>query len=196
MRLLLDILQGAGLSGAAGVRPFLPTLLAGALGTADLGVNFSDTSYAFLETPGFLLGVVVALVLVVLAERRAGPARFEEGPLGAGVAGLAIGLGALLFAGSLADHGYASWPGLIAGLACAALGQAAARSLFSRTRARLDDEAKAALPVYADGSSLLLAGLAVLVPPISALALALFGWLLLGGRRRAGGKHAGLRVLR
>lgn len=196
MRLLLDILQGAGLSGAAGVRPFLPTLLAGALGTADLGVNFSGTSYAFLEAPGFLLGVVVALVLVVLAERRAGAARFEEGALGAGVAGLAIGLGALLFAGTLADHGYASWPGLIAGLACAALGQAAARSLFSRTRARLDDEAKAALPVYADGSSLLLSGLAVLVPPISALALALFGWLLLGGRRRAGDKHAGLRVLR
>ena len=39
MKLLLDILQGIGLSAAAGVRPFLPTLAAGALASADVGVD-------------------------------------------------------------------------------------------------------------------------------------------------------------
>ena len=39
LRLLIDILQGAGLAGATGIRPFLPALVAGALATADVGVE-------------------------------------------------------------------------------------------------------------------------------------------------------------
>jgi hypothetical protein len=34
MKLLLDLLQGAGLAAAAGLRPFLPALLAGGLASA------------------------------------------------------------------------------------------------------------------------------------------------------------------
>ncbi|HVS29516.1 MAG TPA: DUF4126 family protein [Solirubrobacteraceae bacterium] len=196
MRLLLDILQGAGLAGAAGIRPFLPALLTGALASAHVGVDFRHTDYAFLGSFGFLLAIVVALALTILLERRLGSGSVEDGPLGASLAGIGIGLGALLFAASLAQHGYASWPGLIGGLLCAALAQVAVRSLFRRTRARLDPDARAALPVYADGSSLLLAGLSVLAPPISLLALGLFGWLLAGARRRGDSKHAGLRTLK
>jgi hypothetical protein len=40
MKLVLDILQGMGLASATGLRPFLPALLAGALATEDLGVDF------------------------------------------------------------------------------------------------------------------------------------------------------------
>ncbi len=69
-------------------------------------------------------------------------------------------------------------------------------SLVTRTRARLDAEARAALPVYLEGTAVLLATLAVLVAPISAVALGFFAFLLRGGRRREGEKYAGLRILR
>jgi hypothetical protein len=50
--------------------------------------------------------------------------------------------------------------------------------------------------VYADGASLVLATLAVALPPLSLVALVLCLWLLIRRRRRSGEKYAGLRVLR
>ena len=88
-----------------------------------------------------------------------------ERVLDSSLAGIGIGLGALLFAGTLADHGYAWWPGLLGGAACAALAGAATQSLVVRTRARLDDEARAALPVYLEGTAVVLAALAVVAAP-------------------------------
>src|ERR687883_535340 len=58
MSLFLDIGQGAGVSGATGVRPFLPALLAGALAKNDSGVDFDGTDFSFLESPWFLLVIV------------------------------------------------------------------------------------------------------------------------------------------
>jgi hypothetical protein len=196
VHLILDILQGAGIAAAAGIRPFLPVLAVGALASDDLGVDFGHTDYDFLEAGAFLLAVVVALIVVVLLQRRLGPESAETGPLGAAIAGLGIGLGALEFAGSLADRGHPAWPGLVGGVACAALAQAASRALFARAARRLDPGARQALPVYAEGIALLLALLAVAVPPVSVLALGFLAWLLVGGRRRDGEKYAGLRILR
>ena len=196
MDLALAIAQGIGLAVACGVRPFLPVLLAGALAAANLGVDFDHTDFAFLERAGFLLAAVAGVILVVVVERRWRTAAFEPGPLGAAVAGVGIGLGALLFAGSLADVGESPWPGLVAGLACAGVGQAAARGIFSGAAARLDASARAALPAYADGTSLLIAGIAIGLPPLSLAFLALAVWIILSRRRRAGEKYAGLRVLR
>ena len=192
MQPLIDILQGAGLAGASGVRPFLPALAAGALARADVGVDYGGTPFAFLERSGWLLGVVLALIAVVLAQRR----RIAPGPLESAAQGIGIGLGALLFAATLADNTDLWWPGLLAGGLCAALAAAATRSLATRVRARLDDDARGALPVYLEGTALLLAALAVLVAPISLLALGFFAFLLLRGRRREGQKYAGLRILR
>ena len=192
MRLLIDILQGAGLAGAAGIRPFLPALVAGALATADVGIDYEGTPFSFLEAPAWLLAVVIAVVVVAVAERRGVP----EGPLESALSGLGIGLGALLFAATLADHFDLWWPGLLGGGLCAALAGAATRSLVARTRARLDPEARAALPVYIEGTAMLLAALAVVVAPVSVLALGFFAFLLRGGRRREGEKYAGLRILR
>jgi hypothetical protein len=192
MRLLIDILQGAGLAGAAGMRPFLPALVAGALASADIGIDYEGTPFAFLESPAWLLGVVLAVIAVVVAQRRGVP----EGPLESALSGLAIGLGALLCAATIADHYDLWWPGLLGGGLCAALAGAATRSLVVRTRARLDPEARAALPVYVDGSSAVLAALSVVVAPISVVALGFFAFLLRGGRRREGEKYAGLRILR
>ena len=142
------------------------------------------------------MGELVDAFLAVLRHQPLGEERVERGPIGAALAGISLGLGALLFAGSLADEGYVSWPGVVAGLACAALANAATRALFHRTRTRLDDEARAALPVYANGVALLLAALSLLLPPVGLVSLGLLAWLLFGGRRREGEKYAGLRILR
>jgi hypothetical protein len=191
MKLLIDILQGIGLSAAAGLRPFLPTLVAGGFALGDVGVDYEGTSFAFLEEPVFLLAVAVVMVLTFLLRGRL------DTPAGAAaLSGIGVGLGALLFAATLDDRHAVWWPGLIAGLACAALAGAAVRDLFTRTRARLDAGAAAALPIYAEGVAVVLAALSILVPPVSVLAVGFFVWLLAGGRRREGEKYAGLRILR
>lgn len=191
MRLFLDICQGLGVSAAAGLRPFLPTLLVGLLARWDLGVDFGGTSFAFLEAPAWLLGVALALVLSLLLRGRT-----EAGPVALGLGVVAVALGALLAAGSLADRGEPALVGLAVGIVAATLGLLSARDLMARTRERLDPEARAALPVYFEGAGLVLAGLVVLVPPVSLLAAAFLAWLLAGGRRRGGERFAGLRILR
>jgi chromate transport protein ChrA len=191
VKLLLDILQGMGVSAAVGVRPFLPTLLVGALAADDLGVNFDGTDFAFLESTWFLVAIAVALVVTTLLRTR------FENPTGEAVlSGIGLGLGALLFAGTLADHRSTWWPGIIGGLLCAFFAQQGTRSLLTRTRARLDAEAAGMLFLYAEGAALVIAGLSVLVPPVSILVIAFFLWLRFGGRRREGEKYAGLRILR
>jgi hypothetical protein len=192
LQLLIDILQGMGLSGAAGVRPFLPALVAGALATADVGIDYEGTPFAFLERPAWLVAVAVALVALLILSRRERIAA----PLESATQGIGLGLGALLFAGTLADNTDMWWPGLLAGGLCAALAAAATRSLLTRVRARLDEEARAALPVYLEGTAVLLAGLSVVIAPISVPALGFFAFLLRGGKRREGEKYAGLRILR
>ena len=49
MKLLLDILQGLGLSQAAGIRPFLPALVAGGAARADVLIDFEGGPFAFME---------------------------------------------------------------------------------------------------------------------------------------------------
>jgi hypothetical protein len=191
VKLLLDILQGMGVSAATGLRPFLPTLLVGALAADDLGVDFDHTDFAFLESAWFLLAITVALVVTTLLR-----SRFETGAGEAALGGIGLGLGALLFAGTLADHYATWWPGILGGLACAFIAQQGARSLLTRTRVRLDAEAAGALFLYAEAAALLIAGLAVLIPPVSIIVVAFFIWLRFGGRRREGEKYAGLRILK
>jgi hypothetical protein len=174
------------------VRPFLPPLAAGALASADAGIDFDGTDWEFLEEPLFL-GVVLLLTVVSYGAERSGANRNFV----ARATGLAaLVLGALLFAGSLAAGGREAWPGLVAGAACAALAWVAVGGLLERARRRLDPGAAALLPVYADGAALLLAVLAVFAEPAGFLALGAFVFLLIGGRREEGRKYAGLRILR
>ena len=196
MDFLLDLLQGAGLAAAIGIRPFLPVLLAGALASADLGLDFDGTDFSFLESWQFLLGVLVLVTALDFVGRRAGRDAAERPPLLYALLAVALALGALVAAGSVADRSDSWWAGAVVGVACAALGFQAARSLFSRVRRRLDEQAAGALPVYAEGSALAAAGLSILFPPFAVLIVAALVWLLAGGKRRAGEKYAGLRILR
>ena len=184
MSLLLDIGQGSGLAAASGVRPFLPPILAGALGRADLGVNFSGGDFAFLESILFIAAVAVLAALSYAV--RIPP------PL---VAAAAVALGALLFAGSWTEGGREGWAGLALGAACAALAWYASARFFARARARLDSQ-EGFLAAYGDLIALGLAVAAVAVPPLSFAALGAFVLLLLRGRRQEGRKYEGLRILR
>jgi len=196
MRALLDTLQGAGLAGAAGLRPFLPTLAAGGLARADAGVDFEGTEFAFLEEPWFLLLIALLFMAVVLVEVFGRGEALYSGPGEAALAGLGVGLGALLFAGSLDDRFGTWWPGLVGGVVAALLAGAAARQLLTRTRARLDTAAARALPVYAEGAAVVLAGAAIALPPLGFAGVLFLAYLYLQGRRREGEKYAGLRILR
>jgi hypothetical protein len=201
---------GLGLAAACGVRPFLPVLLGGALGSADaLGVTFAHGHFSFLQSTWWLLAAAVGLALAYALQLRLGlaptlapeAARGQSGrgadPLAAALSGIAVGTGALLFAGTLAAHGDVWWPGLLGGLAAAALAQRAVAPVVAGARARLPDrQAREAVTVYLDAVSLLLAALVALLHPLGYVAVALFAWLLLRTRARAGAKYAGLRILR
>jgi Domain of unknown function (DUF4126) len=194
VKLVLDILQGAGVAGAAGLRPFLPALASGGLAIANAGVDYDGTKFAFLESPVFLVIVAVAAIVAIALERRGND--LESGTLGSFYGGIALGLGALLCAGSIDDRHKVWWYGLLIGLACAALAQATARDLLGRVRGRLDAEARGALPVYAEAAALLAAIASILFPPLAVVVLGFLAWLLVGSRRRSEQKYAGLRILR
>ena len=213
---------GLGLAAACGLRPFLPLLLSGALASAGaLGVSFGPAGHAFhfLEADWWLLIVTVALVLAYALQVLAGSGMRAErvspgsvglaptidagrtsrpDPLAAALAGLGLGAGALLFAGTLAAHGDPSWPGLIGGILAAALAQRASGPVIARARTRLPDRAaREALTVYLDAAALVLAALVALLHPLGYVALALLAWFLWRGRARAeDDRYAGLRILR
>jgi hypothetical protein len=190
---VFDLLQGLGIAAAVGIRPFLPTILVGALAAGDLGIDFDGTSFAFLEQPPFLAGMLVLMALATVAMRRTD---IQAPPFVWAMLGISLAAGALLAAGSLADGDYTVVPGIVGGVAAATLGFFAARSLFVRVRRRLDPEAQSVLPAYGEAAGLIGAGASVLFPPLAIIVIGVLAWLLAGGRRRAGEKYAGLRILR
>jgi len=203
LSLFFDIGTGAGLSSATGVRPYLPPLLAGGLARGDIGIDFDGTDFSFLESTAFLGALVAVGVVAFFVERsvanRASADKRRGRPRDPGdVLALVLGLGlsALLFAGTLADNGEETWIGFVFGPLCALLGWVAVGGVIERVRNRLEPDQAALLTAYADGAALVLAGIAVFVPPLGYLAIPGFVLLLLGGRRREGEKYAGLRILR
>lgn len=194
MHLAFDICQGLGIAAAAGIRPFLPALVTGALAAGDIQIDFTRTDYSFLQGAPFLFALLAVTLVLALAERRWNGAR--ERPVETVMLGVSMGIGAILFAGALSQNAHTSWPGLIGGALCAIVGAAATVPLLRRVRARLDQEAASATSLFADGAAVLTAVLSVLAPPIGPIALAVLLWLAVFGRRRQPQKYAGLRVLR
>ncbi len=162
---------GLGLAAACGLRPFLPTLLAGALASAGaLGVSFGPAGHGFhfLQADWWLLVVTIALVLAYVLQlvfrlpptptpvpTRLPPRPFaaalailglkgerrRQDLLASAIAGLGLGAGILLFGGTLYAHGDATWPGLIGGGFAVALAQYASAPVIARARTRLPDRA-------------------------------------------------------
>ena len=88
MKLFLDICLGLGLAQAAGLRPFLPALIAGGFAAGDVLIDFEGTDFAFLENVLWLL-LMAALGAGALILRNEIATR---APLGAVVQGLGSGL--------------------------------------------------------------------------------------------------------
>jgi hypothetical protein len=189
---------GIGFGIAAGLRPFLPALLAGGLGSAGgLGVGFPDGHYHFLQSGWWMVAMVAGLLASYLLQLRLGAEGVSSGAPASAIGGLGIGIGALLFAGTLAAHRDASWPGLLGGALAAAFTAAVLSPLLGRVRGRLKDRAaRDALMLYLDGAALIVATLVALLHPLGYVVFLLLAWFAVAGRRRSGEKYAGLRILR
>src|ERR1700753_2200173 len=101
MHYVFDLLQGMGIAAAIGIRPFLPALLAGALASGNIGLDFDHTKFSFLEQPGFLIVIVILVAAVGLYERR-----HDAGlpPMVYPLLVVTLVLGALFACGSIADR--------------------------------------------------------------------------------------------
>jgi hypothetical protein len=173
------------------VRPFLPPLLAGALAGGDIGIDFDRGEFAFLESTGFLLAVLVLAVAGYAADR----ARLGR-PLEIALAVVAVALGALLFAGVLVSAAREAWPGLLAGAGCAALGFVAVARLLERARRRAEPSAAGLFSLYADVTALALAAVSIFLPPVGLLAMVAFAALAIRSQVGRDRKYEGLRILR
>jgi uncharacterized membrane protein YgdD (TMEM256/DUF423 family) len=196
VNLAFDICTGIGVAAAVGIRPFLPALAVGAMAAGDIQIDFAHTTYSFLETAPFLLVMVFGVVLLAVTERRSSLQSLDSKPVLVALGAISVVVGALLFAGSLAQGHYTAWPGLIGGAICALVGILATLPLLARVRARLDAQSAGFVPLFSEAAAVISAVLSVLLPPVGVLVLALLLWLLFAGRRRSEQKYAGLRILR
>jgi hypothetical protein len=194
--LAFDIFQGMGVAAAVGVRPFLPSLAAGALAAGDVELSYKHTDFSFLQKPVFLLVIVLGVVVLGGLERRLAKRSEEPAWLTYALAAISLALGALFFGGELARAHDAVIIGIVAGVFCAAVGVLATRPLLARVRGRLDAEAVGALPLITEAAATLGAVLSIVVPPFGVILLAALLWLLIAGRGRGDQKYAGLRILR
>jgi hypothetical protein len=202
MSTFTDIGQGAGLGTTSGARPFLAVITTGVLAHEDAGVDFTGTDWSWMESWVFI-GILAALYIVFWVMDRQGKSEvirpggraMEAGPPYPVFCAVA---GALLFAGSLADGGHTSWPGLIAGAAIGFIGYLALGRLFMRANQRLlaTGDPGVVLGLGRDLLTIALVVVCVLVDVVGYVVLLAALVLLVTARRREGEKYEGLRVLR
>jgi hypothetical protein len=136
---------------------------------------------------GIGLALAVGLVIGALAG-----AAMRQQPVLAIVAAVA---GAVVFAAALNSNDHELWPGLVAGPLCAALAFILAASVVAGA-ARRRGAGAATLAGYVVVVGFIVAGLALVVEPVSLAVLVAVVALVLARRGREGRKYEGLRVLR
>jgi len=197
-----DIGQGSGLATTSGARPFLAVITTGVMAHEDAGVNFTGTDWAWMESWVFI-GILAALFVAFWVLDRSGKSEVTR-PGGRAMESSptyivsCAAAGGLLFAGSLADGGHTSWPGLVAGAAVGFVGYLALGRLFMRANQRLfaAGDSGVVLGLGRDALTVALTVLVVLVDVVGyAVLLAALG-LLIASRGRSDEKYQGLRVLR
>jgi len=169
---------GAGLAAACGLRPFLPVLLAGALGSAGaLGVGFTSDPFRFLQASWWLLIVAVALVVAYVLQLvfglspsidLRGRSRADPSPHRSPVSDSEPERSCSPARSRLTAN--SPWPGVLGGLLVVGLAQRVCGPVLAGARARLADRAaREALTVYLDAASLALAALVALLHPLGYL---------------------------
>src|SRR3954469_24017221 len=196
-----DIGQSAGLATTSGARPFIAVIATGVLAHEDVGIDFTGTDWSWMESWIFIGILALLYIAFWFMDRRGdselirpGGRAMEEGPYRV----ICAVAGALLFAGSLADGGETSWPGLVAGALMGFIGYLALGRLFMRANERLlaAGDPGVVLGLARDGLTIALTVLIVLVDVVGYVVLAGTLLLLATARRREGEKYEGLRILR
>jgi uncharacterized membrane protein HdeD (DUF308 family) len=198
----MDIGQGTGLAATAGARPFLPVIATGVMAHADAGVDFSGTDWAWMESWVFV-GILAALFVAFWLIDRSGKSELVRPGGRAMEAGppylfFCAAAGALLFAGSLADGGQTSWPGLVAGALAGFIGYLAFGRFFMRANQRLLSAGDPGVLLGLGRDALTIAvTVLVVLTDVAGYAVAVLALVVLvTARRREGEKYEGLRVLR
>jgi hypothetical protein len=204
----MAICQGLGLAIAIGIGGALAALFVSVMASLAAGMNPDGTDYSFIDATWFLVLLVVLVLLSILA-------RGKEAARIPIVLLLAV-MGALAFAASLAEEADTAWPGLVAGAIVTGLTALVASDILEGAlrRARnagagrggVGRDVEGGTPPEADaanvlvigfaGAGILLALLALFVPPVSIVAAIAVIAVAVGRRRKSGEKYEGLRVLR
>lgn len=196
MDLFMAICQGLGLALAVGIGGPLAGLFVAAMAAMAAGMDPEGSSFEFLTATWFLVLLLALVVLAMLARTRAALRLPSLAAIGA--------IGAICFAASLAEGGYAWWPGLIAGAPIAGLTASMAADVLAGAIERASgaepgtpaaDAANMMIIVFAC-AGVLLAGASLFAPPASIPVAVAVVYLASTRRRQADQKYAGLRVLR
>lgn len=134
-------------------------------------------------------GLGLALALGMLA---GAPGRKDA--IGTALLVVAVVVGAAGFGWSLTQEDHPAWPGFVVGAPAAAFAFVVTRDVSAGAATRAEGAATTGIIIAV--AALALAGLSLVVPPISLLVLAGLAWLAAGRRSRAGRKYEGLRTLR
>ena len=165
------------------------------------GVDFTGTDWAWMESwifIGILAALYIAFFVIDSTGKseliRPGGRAMELGPYRF----LCAIAGALMFAGTLADHGHTAWPGLVAGAVIGFIGFLSLGLLFMRANARVfaTGDPGVVLGLGRDALTIALTVICVLADVVGYAVFAAALVLLFTARRREGEKYEGLRVLR
>jgi hypothetical protein len=204
----MAICQGLGLAIAIGIGGAIAALFVSMMGSLAAGIEPDGTDYGFITATWFLVTLLALTVLTVLARGREA-ARIP-------VVLLLAAAGALAFAASLAEQGDTAWPGLVVGAIAAGLTAMVATDVLDGAlrRARNAGAKRGGVGPNADNvpteesdtanvlivafavAGVVLATVALFVPPVSILAAIALAFLAFGRRRKSGEKYEGLRILR
>ncbi len=196
MDLLLAICQAIGLAVAVGVGGPLAALFISVMASLHAGIDVRGTNWDFLGQGWFLVLVLLANVAAFYGARRNELRRVPQ------VAFAAV-FAAIAGAASLAEQGDSALLGFVIGALVGAGTALVATDVLvgAQRRARstsLSRGASAAgtLELIFALAGVVIALVALFLPPVSLLALIGLAVLAGGRRRRAGEKYEGLRVLR
>lgn len=196
MDLFLAVCQGLGLALAIGIGGALTALFTSVMASFEAGIDADGTDYEFLGA-SWLLVTLLALVVLTVYTRGREAARYP-------VVALLSAAGAIAFAASLAEEGETAWPGLVLGAAATAAAALVATSILDGAIARTGSDASGA-SIEGEAATLILtfalagiviAALALFVPPTAIVVAIGLAFLAASRRRRAGEKYEGLRILR
>lgn len=195
MDLFLAICQGLGLALAIGIGGALAALFTSTMASLEAGIDPDGTDYGFISAT-WLLVLLLAIVVLTVFTRGREAARYP-------IVALLSAAGALAFAASLAEEGETAWPGLVLGAIATALAALIATDVLdgaisraSRASGEQGADAANTLILAFALVGIVIAALALFLPPASLVVAAGLLILALGRRRKAGEKYEGLRILR